>query len=82
MTEDLEKTQRQEKNARKVASVFLFAAMALMALWGWTPLKKVIPGTPVLVLFMVFVVLSVILTLLSIYRGIQARSKKAQLEDQ
>jgi hypothetical protein len=56
-------------------------SMVIMALWGWTPLKQMIPGAFVLFLFVVLMIISIGATLLGIYRKIQINHEKAKLED-
>ena len=81
MTEDFKDLKRRKKNTSKIATYCLIASMGIMALWGWTPLKQIIPGAAVLFLFFVLMVVSMGATVLGIYRGIQIKHEKAKAED-
>lgn len=81
MTEDLKLKKAQERNAAKFSTVFLILAMLSMAAWGWTPLKTIVPAVANIVIFGVLVLASMILALISVYRGIQKRALKAKIED-
>lgn len=81
MAEHLEKLKKQEKNAAIISSIFLGLAMLIMALWGWTPLKNIIPAITVLTLFVVSVVLAISGAVFRIYRGIQVRALTAKIAD-
>ena len=81
MEEHLKEIQEKQKIASTRASISLVLSMLTMAIWGWTPLKNIIPALAVLVVFAVFSIFAIGLTLLSIYRGIQARAQKAIIED-
>ena len=81
MDEHLKDIQKQQKTAATRASVSLILAMLTMAIWGWTPLKNIIPALAVLTVFAVFIIFSIGMTILSFYRGIQARAQKAIIED-
>ncbi len=81
MAEHLEKLKKQEKNAAIISSLFLGLAMLIMALWGWTPLKTIIPAITVLTVFASFVVLAILGAVFRIYRGIQVRALTAKAAD-
>ena len=81
MTEDLKLRKTQERNAAKYSTSCLIAAMLIMGAWGWTPLKHIIPASVTLGTFGALVLTSIFLALTSVYRGIQKRSLKAQIED-
>ncbi len=81
MTEDLKLRKTQEQNAAKYSTACLILAMLTMAVWGWTPLKNIVPAAVNLGIFGILVLTSVFLALTSVYRGIQKRSLKAQIED-
>ncbi len=81
MAEHLEKLQKQEKNAAIMSSVFLGIAMLGMALWGWTPLKNIIPALTILTLFVTSVGIAIVGAGFRIYRGIQVRALKAKIAD-
>lgn len=81
MAEHLEKLKKQEKNAAIISSIFLGLAMLTMALWGWTPLKNIIPAITVLTLFVSSVVLAILGAVFRIYRGIQVRALTAKIAD-
>lgn len=81
MSGDLEKLKKQEKKAAVMSSISLGGAMLTMALWGWTPLKNVIPAFWVLVVFGSFMVLALAAAIFRIYRGIQVRALKAKIAD-
>lgn len=81
MAEHLEKLQKQEKNAAVMSSISLVVAMLVMALWGWTPLKNIIPALTVLTLFVSFVFLAIIGAGFRIYRGMQVKAAKAKITD-
>jgi MFS superfamily sulfate permease-like transporter len=66
--------KRKQVNAYRAGLICIISSMVLMALWGWTPLKQIIPG--------VLVILAVGFTLLSLIRGVQVRSLKAAIDDQ
>ncbi|MHA2054536.1 MAG: hypothetical protein ACW99F_13150 [Candidatus Hodarchaeales archaeon] len=74
--------KRKQVNAYRAGLICIISSMVLMALWGWTPLKQIIPGLTVLILFLVLVILAVGFTLLSLIRGVQVRSLKAAIDDQ
>ena len=81
MSEHLEKLKRQEKRAAFMSSISLGIAMLTMALWGWTPLKNMVPALTVLTLFGSFVVLAIGGAVFRIYRGIQVRALTAKIAD-
>ena len=81
MSEHLEKLQKQEKKAALMSSISLGVAMLTMALWGWTPLKNMVPALAVLTVFVSFVVLAIAGAVFRIYRGIQVRALKAKIAD-
>ena len=81
MEDHLKEIQEKQKVASTRASIALVLSMLTMAIWGWTPLKNIIPALAVLVVFAVFSIVAVGLTVLSIYRGIQVRAQKAIIED-
>lgn len=81
MAEHLEKLQKQEKNAAVMSLISLGVAWLVMALWGWTPLKTVIPAITVLTLFVSFIILSILGAAFRIYRGMQVRALKAKIAD-
>ena len=81
MEEHLKEIQKKQKTAATRASISLILSMLTMAIWGWTPLKNLIPAFAVLMVFAVFGIVSIGLTVLSLYRGIQARAQKAIIED-
>ena len=81
MPEHLKQLQKQEKNAALMSSVSLGAAMLSMALWGWTPLKTIIPAFTILTVFVSFVILAIAGAGFRIYRGIQVRALKAKIAD-
>jgi D-alanyl-lipoteichoic acid acyltransferase DltB (MBOAT superfamily) len=81
MTEEYEDLKRRKNNVNKIATYSLIISMLVMALWGWTPLKEIIPGAFILYLFVLLMLISIASTLLSIYRGIQIRHAEAAIED-
>lgn len=81
MAEHLEKLQKQEKNAALMSSISLGMAMLVMALWGWTPLKNIIPAITVLTLWGSFVILAISGAAFRIYRGMQVRALQAKIAD-
>ena len=81
MAEMLKEIEKKQKNAAKLGTIGLVLAMLTMAIWGWTPLKDTIPAVYTLGLFTIFVVFSIALTTLSVYRGMQVRAQKAKIED-
>ena len=81
MAEQLKQLQKQEKNAAFMSSVSLVVAMLVMAVWGWTPLKTIIPAITVLILFVSFVILAIAGAGFRIYRGMQVRALKAKIAD-
>ena len=81
MTEELKLRKTQERNAAKYSTACLILAMLTMGLWGWTPLKNIVPAATNLLIFGGFVLGSIFLAIVSVYRGIQKRSLKAQIED-
>lgn len=64
-----------------MSSISLGVAMLVMALWGWTPLKNIIPALTVLTLFVSFVILAIAGAAFRIYRGMQVRALKAKIVD-
>ena len=81
MAEHLKKLQQQEKRAAFMSSISLGCAMLVMALWGWTPLKNLIPALTILTLFVSFVVLAIAGAAFRVYRGMQIRALKAKIAD-
>jgi len=81
MAEMLKEIEKKQRNAAKLGTIGLALAMLTMAIWGWTPLKHIIPAVYTLGLFTIFVVFAIALTVLSVYRGMQARAQKAKIED-
>ena len=81
MSEHLKKLQKQEKRAAFRASVSLGCAMLIMSVWGWTPLKAIIPAVTILTLFISFVVLAILGSAFRVYRGMQIKALKAKIED-
>ena len=81
MAEMLKEIEKKQKNAAKLGTLGLVLAMATMAIWGWTPLKQIIPAVYILVLFAIFMVFAIALTVLSVYRGMQVSAQKARIED-
>lgn len=81
MAEHLEKLKKQEKNAAIISSIFLGLAMLFMALWGWTPLKNIVPAITVLTLFATCMILAILGAAFRIYRGIQVRALTAKAAD-
>ena len=81
MAEHLKKLQKQETRASFMSGISLLMAMLVMALWGWTPLKTIIPALWILTLFVSFVILAILGAAFGIYRGIQIRSLQAKLAD-
>lgn len=82
MEEKLNQLKTQERNSKRISSACLIGSMFVMALWGWTPLKNVIPAIYTLVLWAALSLVALVVGILSIYRGIQVRSLKARIEDQ
>ena len=82
MSEHLEKLKKQEKKAALMSGVSLGVAMLVMALWGWTPLKTMIPALGILTLFVSFVILAIGAAIFRIYRGIQVRALTAKIADE
>lgn len=82
MNEELKFRQTQERNAAKFSTACLIVAMLMMAAWGWTPLKNIVPAAANLVFFGILMLTSVFFALTSVYRGIQKRSLKAKIEDE
>lgn len=82
MSEHVEKLKKQEKRAAYMSSISLGVAMLVMALWGWTPLKTVIPALGILTVFVSFVVLAIGAAIFRIYRGIQVRALTAKIADE
>ena len=82
MSEHLEKLRKQEKRAAVLSGVSLGVAMLTMALWGWTPLKNMIPALTILTVFVSFVFLAILAAIFRIYRGIQIRALKAKIADE
>ena len=81
MTEELKLRKAQERNAAKYSTACLILAMLVMAVWGWTPLKNIVPAAANLGIFGVLVLASIFLALTAFYRGIQKRALKAKIED-
>ena len=81
MAEHLKKLQQQEQTAARMSGVSLGCAMLVMALWGWTPLKTLIPALTILTLFVSFVVLAMAGAAFRVYRGMQIRALKAEIAD-
>lgn len=81
MAEMLKEIEKKQKTAAKLGTIGLALAMLTMAIWGWTPLKHIIPAVFILGLFAIFVVFAIAFTLLSVYRGMQVRAQKAKIED-
>ena len=81
MAEHLKQLQKQEKNAAAMSSISLVVAMLVMAVWGWTPLKTIIPALTILILFVSFVILAIAGAGFRIYRGMQVRALKAKIAD-
>lgn len=81
MAEHLENLRQQEKRAAFMSGVSLGCAMLVMAFWGWTPLKTLIPALMILTVFVSFVVLAIAGAAFRIYRGMQVRALKAKLAD-
>ena len=81
MAEHLEKLRKQEKKAAFMSSISLGVAMLTMALWGWTPLKNMIPALDILTVFVSFVILAIAAAIFRIYRGIQVRALTARIAD-
>ncbi len=81
MAEHLEKLKKQEKRAAFMSSISLGCAMLVMAVWGWTPLKTLIPALTILTVFVAFVVLAILGAVFRIYRGIQVRALTAKSAD-
>ena len=81
MAEHLKKLQQQEKRAAFMSSISLGCAMLVMSLWGWTPLKTVIPALTILTLFVSFVILAIAGAGFRIYRGMQVRALKNKMAD-
>ena len=52
-----------------------------MAVWGWTPLKNIVPAAPTLLIFVGFVLVSICMAFVGVYRGIQKRAVEAKIED-
>jgi hypothetical protein len=82
MAETLELRKRQERNAAKISTACLFAAMLTMAAWGWTDLKYTVSAVTNLTVFGSLVLVSIFMAITSVYRGIQKRALKAKLDDQ
>ena len=82
MSEHLEKLQKQEKLAAFMSSISLGIAMLVMALWGWTPLKTMIPALGILTVFVSFVILAILAAVFRVYRGIQVRALTAKIADE
>lgn len=81
MAEDLALRKSQEKKAARVSTICLILAMLTMAAWGWTPLKNIVPAAPILLIFVGFVLVSIIMAFVVVYRGLQHRALKAKIED-
>ena len=81
MSEELKTLKGKQKLAAKGATFSLLAAMATMALWGWTPLKTVISGLHILIIFLIFVVFALALTGLSVYRNMKYKAMSAKIAD-
>ncbi len=82
MAEELKKLQiRSKKNAR-IATGFLLGSMGIMALWGYTPLKAIIPAIQILGAFLGCLVLSVVFTGITLIQGIKVKHMKARNEDE
>lgn len=64
-----------------MASISLGCSMLVMAIWGWTPLKTIIPALTILTLFVSFVFLAIAGAAFRIYRGMQIRAIKNKLAD-
>ena len=82
MSENLELRKTQGKNAAKISTFFLILAMLTMAVWGWTPLKNIIPAAANLGIFGIFLATSMFMAGLTVYRGLQTRALEAKIEDQ
>ena len=81
MEDEMKNLKGKQKLAAKGATFSLLAAMATMALWGWTPLKESIPAVYVLSIFLLFVVFALVLTILTVYRRMKYTAMKAKLAD-
>jgi uncharacterized membrane protein len=82
MEDELKETQFKQRNTNLIATISLLLSMVIMGLWGFTPLKKIIPALLVLNLFIIFCLIAVAFTILGIYRGMQVKALKARIEDQ
>jgi hypothetical protein len=85
MTEDKKKEyldlRRRKKNARYLAGVLILMAFIVMASWGWTPLKRVIPALQPLLLWAVLCVAAVIVFILSIIHDVKSKALENEIED-
>jgi 4-hydroxybenzoate polyprenyltransferase len=79
--EKYEQALKLQKRNQKFATYLLFLSMGTMALWGWTPLKQIVPALPVVVLWVSFTLTSLCLAIFGVYRGMQAKSWKEKIED-
>ena len=82
MAEDLALRKAQEQSAAKISTICLILSMLTMAVWGWTPLKNIVPAAPILLIFVGFVLVSICMAFVGVYRGIQKRALEARIEDE
>ncbi len=81
MAEEFKLRKSQEQSAAKISTICLILSMLTMAAWGWTPLKEIVPALTILLIFGLFVLVSIGMAIVGVYRGIQARALKARIED-
>ena len=82
MSEELKELQIRSKRNARIATAFLLGAMGVMGLWGWTPLKNIIPGSQILFLFLGSIILAMVFTVLTTYQSVRVKHMKARNEDQ
>lgn len=81
MAEAVANRKAQEQSAAKISTICLILSMLTMAAWGWTPLKEIVPAAVSLSIFGGFVIVSIVMAIVGVYRGIQHRALKARIED-
>ena len=81
MEDELKQKKFQALNARKISVGFLLTAFIIMAGWGFTPLKNVLPALSALMLFGACAIIAVAFTILGLYRDVQIKALKASIED-
>lgn len=81
MQEELKKKKEEQRNARIRSLISIFGSMIVMALWGWTPLKEIIPALPVVFAWISLSMAALIYGIYSVIRKQQVKSLKAQIED-